>query len=194
MLILASTSPTRQSMLRNAGLAFTSVSPNVDERDLVRRHPEWTPGDIARELAAAKALEVSSRHKDALVIGADQVLALGNTTYSKPRDRADCERQLRELRGKTHHLLSGVACAKAGEIMWSTVESADLAMRAFSDEFVMQYLDTVGSDCTTSVGGYKIEGLGVQLFERISGDHFTILGLPLLSLLGFLRRAGEIAS
>jgi septum formation protein len=194
MLILASTSPTRQAMLRDAGLTFTSVPPDVDEPNLVRQHPGWTPADIARELAAAKAAEVSSRYEEALVVGADQVLALGHTAYSKPRDRHDCERQLRELRGKTHHLLSGVACAKAGKNIWSTVETAELTMRAFSDDFIPHYLDSIGSDCTTSVGGYKIEGLGVQLFERISGDHFTILGLPLLALLAFLRRTGEIAA
>lgn len=193
MLILASTSPTRQAMLRNAGLVFDSMSPQVDERELTRQNPEWHPEDVARGLAAAKAIEVSNRYRESLIIGADQVLALGNAIYSKPSDRADCERQLHELKGKTHQLLSAVACAKAGEIVWSTVASAELRMRPFSSEFIARYLDLIGADCTTSVGGYKIEGPGIQLFESIAGDHFTILGLPLLPLLDFLRRSGEVA-
>lgn len=194
MLILASTSPTRQTILRNAGLVLSCVAPDVDERELVKQHPEWLPEDIARALGEAKALEVSSRYPEALVIGADQVLALGNRTYSKPKDRADCERQLRDLRGKTHRLLSGIACARAGHIAWSSLGTADLAMREFSESFIADYLDAIGEDCVTSVGGYKIEGRGVQLFESIDGDHFTIMGLPLQPLLSFLRSEGAIGT
>ena len=194
MIILASTSPTRQAMLKNAGLQFTAVSPHVDERGLAARNAGWSPADTALKLAEAKALEVSSRYPDALVIGADQVLALGQKTFSKPANRDSCRQQLLELRGETHFLISGVACARNGRTEWSHTAAAQLVMREFSESFLESYLDAVGDDCTTSVGGYKIEGLGLQLFEEIRGDHFTILGLPLLQLLSHLREAAEIPS
>lgn len=192
MIILASTSPTRQAMLRHAGLVFSAESPRVDERALAAHHPHWTPQDVAVELAAAKACEVSSRHPGALVIGADQVLAMGPKIYSKPRDLSDCRAQLLELRGKSHILFSAVSAARDGDRLWAHHDGAYLTMRDFSDQFLERYLAAVGHDCTSSVGGYKIEGLGVQLFQSIEGDHFTILGLPLLALLDWLRRSGEI--
>ena len=192
MIVLASTSPTRQSMLRNAGLSFTAIAPDVDERALVAQHPEWTPEDVARKLAEAKAVEVSTRYPDAIVIGADQVLALGDKVYSKPRDRMQCREQLVELRAKTHALISGLVCARRGTPAWTFSDRALLTMRDFSAAFLDSYLDAVGDDCTTSVGGYKIEGRGLQLFESVKGDHFTILGLPLVPLLDYLRREGEI--
>lgn len=194
MIVLASTSPTRQAMLRSAGLSFTAAAPRVDERDLVSRHPEWTPEEVAVKLAEAKAVEVSSRHPGAVVIGADQVLALGNRIYSKPRDIAQCREQLTDLRGKTHALISGVVTARDGKATWTHRDEALLTMRSFSDAFLDGYLERTGADCTTSVGGYKIEGAGVQLFDSIKGDHFTILGLPLLALLQHLREAGEVAA
>lgn len=194
MIILASTSPTRQALLRNAGLIFNATSPNVDERALVARHPEWTPEDIALKLAEAKAIDVSIRHRDAVVIGADQVLALGRNAYAKPSSIEECRQHLHELRGKSHKLISSVACAHGGVVTWSHAEEALLKMRPFSDEFLTQYLDEMGNDCMSTVGGYKIEGLGLQLFEEIDGDHFTILGLPLLPLLEQLRSMGEILS
>ena len=193
MIILASTSPTRQAMLKNAGLAFSAEAPEVDEWALVAKNPGWSPREVAVKLARAKACEVSARHPQAFVIGADQVLALGSTIYSKPRDVAQCRAHLQELRGKTHALISGVALAKGGESLWTHSEEAKLTMRPFTDQFLEGYLAAVGGDCTTSVGGYKIEGRGVQLFESITGDHFTILGLPLTALLERLREAGEIA-
>jgi septum formation protein len=194
VIVLASTSPTRQAMLRSAGLDFTAHAPKVDERALVAAHPEWLPADIALRLAEAKAEDVSSRHRNAAVIGADQVLALGAATYSKPRDTADCRRQLKELRGKTHLLISAVVCARDGKAAWSHVAEARLTMRDFSDDFLEQYLAGIGSDCTSSVGGYKIEGAGLQLFEKVEGDHFTILGLPLLALMAHLRSTGDLLS
>jgi len=194
MVILASTTSTRQAMLRNAGVNFIPDAPRVDERALADHHPAWTPQDMAIGLAEAKAVEVSLRHVTSIVIGADQVLALGPVTFSKPRSVDDCRRQLTQLRGKNHHLISGVACARGGSVIWRHSESAELTMRAFSDDFLNSYLGTVGHDCTSSVGGYKIEGRGLQLFSSIRGDHFTILGLPLLPLLSFLRDIGEIAT
>ena len=192
MLILASTSKTRIAMLQNAGLLFSAEAPQIDESELVSRHPEWRPQDVAVKLAEAKACEVSRRHPNAFVIGADQVLALGSIIYSKPADVAQCRQQLMELRGKTHALVSGVAIARNGRSLWIHQDEALLRMRDFSMNFLSSYLDAVGDDCTTSVGGYKIEGPGVQLFDEIRGDHFTILGLPLLALVAWLRQAGEI--
>ena len=194
MITLASTSPTRQSMLRGAGLEFSSAAPQVDERALVAANPQWRPREIALQLAMAKAIDVSQRHVDACVIGADQVLALGPKVFGKPRDRLHCNEQLRDLRGRTHALISAVAVARHGVVVWTHADEALLTMRDFSDDFLEAYLDAIGDDCTTSVGGYKIEGRGVQLFNAIDGDHFTILGLPLVALLEHLREAGEIAS
>ncbi len=129
-----------------------------------------------------------------MVIGADQVLALGDRIYGKPVDRAQCREQLKDLRGRPHALISAVALAGHGKILWSHTDQATLTMRNCSDSFIEAYLDAIGDDCTTSVGGYKIEGRGVQLFQSVVGDHFTILGLPLVPLLERLRVAGEIAA
>lgn len=194
MIILASTSQTRQAMLRNAGLAFTSVAPGVDEGALAASHPYWSPREVALKLAEAKAAEVSQRYPEALVIGADQVLALDNRIYAKPATTQQCRQHLLELRGRTHVLISSVVCASSGATQWFHTAEASLEMRRFSDEFLEQYLGRVGMDCLSSVGGYKIEGLGLQLFENVEGDHFTILGLPLIPLLSYLRSAGEIGS
>lgn len=193
MIILASTSTTRQILLKNAGLEFSAVAPRVDERALVAANPQWSPDETPAKLAEAKAVDVSSRHPGALVIGADQVLVLGDKIFSKPRNAEDCREQLLELRGKSHQLISGIACARDGNMIWTFADRAQLTMRKFSDGFLVSYIATVGGDCTTSVGGYKIEGLGLQLFETILGDHFTILGLPLIPLLRYLRTEGEIA-
>ena len=194
MIVLASTSPTRQAMLRHAGLDFSADAPRVDERALVAAHPEWQPHDVALRLAEAKAEDVSTRYGQAVVIGADQVLTLGLQSYSKPRDTAECRKQLQELRGKTHVLISAVVCARDGKTTWSHVGEAHLTMRNFSDDFLERYLMKMGSDCTSSVGGYKIEGLGLQLFEKVEGDHFTILGLPLLPLMNHLRSTRDLLS
>jgi septum formation protein len=194
MLVLASTSATRQAMLRNAGLDFTASAPVVDEAALVAANPRWFPRETALKLAEAKAIDVSRRNPGASVIGADQVLALGNKIYGKPRNTVHCRAQLQELRGQTHVLISAVVLAKDGTTIWTHTDEAQLTMRDFSNEFLEAYLDAIGDDCTTSVGGYKIEGRGVQLFQSISGDHFTILGLPLVPLLVRLREAGDAAA
>lgn len=164
----------------------------VDEAALVAANPQWKPRETAQKLAEAKAIDVSLRNPDAHVIGADQVLALGDNIYGKPRDRAHCRTQLQHLRGKTHVLISAVVLAAGGTIVWTHIDDAQLTMRDFDDDFLDAYLDAIGDDCTTSVGGYKIEGRGVQLFQSILGGHFTILGLPLVPLLNELREAGEI--
>ena len=192
MIILASTSQTRQAILANAGVRFTTVSPEVDERRLVAQNPHWSPDEISLRLAEAKALDVSRRNPQALVIGADQVLALGDRVYSKPKDLTDCRNQLLELRGQSHRLISSVTCARQGASTWSLTDTALLAMRHFSDEFVDTYLQGNAANCMKSVGGYQIEGLGLQLFSSISGGYFTILGLPLLPLLDYLRQEAEL--
>lgn len=194
MIILASTSPARQAMLANAGVTFTAQSPAVDERNLTAENPQWLPEEISARLAEAKALDVSHRNLHALVIGADQVLILGDRIYSKPRDVEDCRRQLRELRGQPHRLISSVVCARNGSVSWRFTDVAVLTMRDFSGEFIDMYLAANTANCMTSVGGYQIEGLGLQLFSSIAGDYFTILGLPLLPLLHHLRLENELPS
>lgn len=192
MIVLASTSPTRQAMLRNAGLDFAAHPPLVDEKALIAANAQWLPDETPLKLAEAKAIDVSARHPMSVVVGADQVLALGNRIYGKPDDRAQCREQLLELRGKTHFLISSVVLAREGKSLWSYTDRAELTVRNFTEEFLESYLDVIGDDCTSSVGGYKIEGRGVQLFGRIAGDHFTILGLPLVPLLEALRSMGEL--
>ncbi len=194
MIILASTSPTRQAILRAAGLAFTSIASEVNEQELILQNPQWTVSETASKLAEAKAIRVSEHNRDAFVIGADQVLALGNTVLTKPAGVEQCRQQLLQLRGKTHALISSVVCARNGKREWSHMEEALLSMRPFSESFLNQYLDSVGEDCTSSVGGYKIEELGIQLFNDIRGDHYVILGLPLIPLLDYLRKVEEVLS
>lgn len=194
MIVLASTSPTRQTLLQNAGVKFSAVAPLVDERQLVANHPHWPPDAVSRNLAAAKSLDVSIRYPEALVIGADQVLAHNGAIYTKPLNVADCKRQLSELRGQAHQLISSVACSRGGVVMWELSDSATLTMRNFSDDFLDDYINKNSMNCLTSVGGYQIEGPGLQLFDAIDGNYFTILGLPLLPLLDHLRAAGELAA
>lgn len=190
MLILASTSATRNALLAGAGVRFAVSPAAIDERALEAR--ELGKGAdapaIARAIAEAKALDVARAHPAALVIGADQVLALGSVLLHKPQDRAAAAAQLTRLRGTTHRLLSGVALARGAQILWSHVEMAELAMRDFSDAERDRILDLEGSRILGSVGAYRLEGPSIQLFGRIQGDYFTILGLPLLPLLAALRR------
>jgi len=144
-------------------------------------------------LARAKAQAIAARLPGRLVLGADQTLALGERRFSKPADRAAARGQLKALRGQTHELHTAVALARDGAIVFEHREVARLTMRAFSDGFLESYLDAMGGTVTASVGGYQLEKAGVQLFERIDGDHFVILGLPLVALLAYLRRAGCLA-
>jgi septum formation protein len=187
--VLASKSAIRAELLRNSGLIPEIQPANVDERAI--EEPAMakgaSPAEVAVILAGEKARAVSIVRPDAIVIGADQTLALGLERFSKPKDRAAARAHLMRLRGRTHVLASGAAIAIKGEVIWTGVQEAAMTMRPFSDEFLEEYLDQMGSVVTTTVGGYQLEGLGIQLFERIEGDTFTILGLPLLALLGGMR-------
>jgi septum formation protein len=189
-LILASQSRARQVLLANAGIPFDAVPAAIDERAVQRDSGLSAPGEIAGLLAREKACFVSSRNPGRYVIGADQTLALGDRLFSKPAGHAQAADQLRLLAGETHELHSAVAVALDGKMLFSKVSIARMTMRPLSGEEIRTYLDTAGDAVTTSVGAYQLEGLGVHLFERIEGDHFTILGLPLLPLLAFLRGQG----
>ena len=193
-LVLASGSSIRATLLRNAGLDFAVDPAGVDEREIERPLLEAgaEPQEIALVLGKAKALDVALRRPGDLVIGADQVLGLGSTRFTKPADLAAARAQLALLAGKTHELHSSVVVAKGGEVLWSHLSTARLRMRVLSDAELDVYLAMAGSAALSSVGCYQLEGLGIRLFERIEGDYFTILGLPLLPLLGFLREKGEI--
>src|SRR5262245_6653044 len=195
-LLLASASPFRRKLLEAAGVPFRVVPANVDEASLKRalaaRGSPVEPASVAEALAAAKARSAGSAFPAALVIAADQVLALDDELFDKPGDLVAARAQLERLRGKTHRLFSAVALAERGEVVWSTVEQATLTMRNFSDAFLDAYLARTGSGLSGIVGSYEIEGPGIQLFDRIEGDHFTIIGLPLLSVLAELRARGVI--
>jgi septum formation protein len=186
-LVLASQSLTRQALLANAGIDFEALAADLDERAMQRASGLSAPGDIAALLAREKALSVSSRQPGKYVIGADQTLAQGGRLFSKPADRSQAAEQLRALAGRRHELHSAVAVARDGEILFETVAIAGMTMRRLGEAEIDAYLDQAGEAVTSSVGAYQLEGLGVHLFERIEGDHFTILGLPLLPLLAFLR-------
>ena len=186
-LILASQSRARQTLLADAGINFEAVPAEIDERAVQQASNLTAPADIARLLAREKSLAVSARMSGRFVVGADQTLALGSRLFSKPAGRAQASEQLRALAGGTHELHSGVAVARDGKILFADVTSARMTMRKLGEAEIDAYLDEAGEVVTSSVGAYQLEGLGVHLFERIEGDHFTILGLPLLPLLAFLR-------
>jgi len=186
-LILASQSRTRQALLANAGIGFEAVTAEIDERAVQQASGHSAPGEIASLLAREKALSVSARQPGKFVIGADQTLALGERLFSKPAGRAQAAEQLRALAGQRHELHSAVAVARDGKILFEAVAIAGMTMRRLGEAEIDAYLDEAGDAVTSSVGAYQLEGLGVHLFERIEGDHFTILGLPLLPLLAFLR-------
>ncbi len=189
-LILASQSRARQMLLANAGISFEAVPADIDERSVQNNSGLTAPGEIAGLLAREKACFVSSKNPGRHVVGADQTLALGNRLFSKPAGRAQAADQLRLLAGHIHELHSAVAVACDGKIVFSDVSVARMTMRRLGESEIGAYLDQAGQAVTTSVGAYQLEGLGVHLFERIEGDHFTILGLPLLPLLAFLRSEG----
>jgi septum formation protein len=186
-LVLASQSPTRQALLANAGIDFEAVPAEIDERAVQQASGLSAPGDIAALLAREKALSVSSRQPGKYVIGADQTLAQGERLFSKPAGRSQAAEQLCALAGRIHQLHSAVAVARDGTILFEAVAIAAMTMRRLGEAEIDVYLDQAGEAVTSSVGAYQLEGLGVHLFERIEGDHFTILGLPLLPLLAFLR-------
>jgi len=193
-LILASSSASRRKLLENAGVSFEVVAPELDERAAERPllQADAAVEDIALALAMAKGVMVSEAHPGALVIGADQMLELDGERLTKAEDMEAARRQLLRLCGKTHTLHAAVACARDGQIVWQHCEPAHMTMRQITPEFIGRYLAAVGPEALSSVGVYQIEGRGVQLFEKIDGDFFAILGLPLLPLLSFLRREGVI--
>ncbi|WP_416173722.1 Maf family protein [Brevundimonas sp.] len=191
-LVLASGSAARRAMLADAGLTFTVRTSDVDEDALKTSGVD--PADLARRLAEAKALAVSASVPGAWVIGGDQTLAFDGGLISKARSLDEARQRLTQMRGGTHALHSGAALVRDGEVLWSGVETASMMMRDISDSFLDTYLATEGDALLACVGSYRLEGLGAQLFERVDGDYFTVLGLPLWSLLAALRRAGAIAS
>lgn len=186
-LILASQSRARQTLLANAGINFEAVAAEIDERAVQQGSGLSAPGEIAALLAREKALSVSARLSGRFVIGADQTLALGKRLFSKPAGRAQAAEQLHALAGRSHELHSAVAVARDRKILFADATIARMTMRRLGEAEIDAYLDAAGEAVTLSVGAYQLEGLGIHLFERIEGDHFTILGLPLLQLLAFLR-------
>lgn len=191
-LILASTSPIRQQMLRAAGVAFEPMNADVDENQLKAGLDD--PVEIAGQLAEAKAIGVSTRFPEDWVIGSDSVVSVDGRLFDKPRDRQQAAEHLRFFSGKPMRLTSAVALAHAGNTAWTHVETASLVVRPLGKEFIETYLNAEWPEVGYCVGVFRMEGRGVQLFERIEGDHFTILGLPLLALLGALRERGLLAS
>jgi septum formation protein len=187
MLILASSSQTRRNLLTKAGIEFEALEPAMDEAKLHEDLKEQSSISMAQHLADAKAISISLLHPKSFVIGSDQTLICHNIIYHKPANRNEAKRHLQELRNKTHHLNSALSCALNGNVIWRFQDQAELTMRGFSEEFIENYLNYAGDDILSSVGAYKLEGLGIQLFEDIKGDYFTILGFPLPALMKFLR-------
>ena len=194
LLILASGSTIRAQMLRAAGIDFAIDSPRIDEESFRASllAEDASPRDVADTLAEAKAQRVAHRNPGARVLGCDQVLELDRQILGKPSSRDDARDQLRQLRGKTHRLLSAAVLYEQGEPVWRHVGTARLTMRDFSEDFLDGYLERNWPGIGDSVGAYKLEEEGVRLFSRIEGDHFTILGLPLLELLNHLSLTGAI--
>jgi len=192
-LVLASRSAARRAMIEATGIPLEIAPADIDERAVERRAGAGTAADVASLLAREKSRAGCAGFKRRLVVGADQTLALGRARFTKPVDRETAREQLHALAGRTHELHSAIAVARDGRVLFSKVDTARLTMRSLSDPFLDAYLDTAGTSVMASVGGYQLEGLGSQLFERIEGDYFTILGLPLFALLGFLRKEGCLA-
>ncbi|MDP3554607.1 nucleoside triphosphate pyrophosphatase [Methylocystis sp.] len=191
-LILASKSAGRRQALMHSGVPFEIIPADVDEREIESRLDGADADAIALALARAKALAVSSGGR--LVLGADQVASCEGRIFGKPADMRDAEALLRFLSGRRHRLHSAIALARAGAVVFVTVGVADLTMRALSEDFIAAYLAAIGENALTSAGAYQIEGLGAQLFSRVEGDYWTIMGLPLLELLEALRREGALLS
>jgi septum formation protein len=192
-LVLASKSEGRRALLAAAGIPIEVLPADIDERAIEAQAALTAPGDVAALLAREKARAVAAARPGRLVLGADQTLALGSARFSKPANPAAARDQLMALRGTTHALHSALALARDHTIVFQHCETAQLTMRTFSDAFLDAYVEAAGAAVMASVGAYQVERLGIQLFERIEGDHFTILGLPLLALLQYLRQARCLA-
>lgn len=193
-IILASTSKIRRNILSNAGIELSVVDSKLDETTAKNSMPGFPPRNLALELAKLKSEKISKQYPKAIVIGADQVLGFKDQTFSKPASRADAEKQLSMLRNATHILYSAISCAIAGAQVWSHCSEARLTMRNFTPEFLSSYLGGNPENYLSSVGAYKLEETGIQLFEKVEGDYFAILGLPILPLLKFLREREIIQS
>jgi septum formation protein len=193
-LVLASKSFARRNMLSAAGIPIEIIPAEIDERALERNlGNNRDPDELALLLSWEKASVVSFKASSRLVVGADQTLAMGSVRFNKPTSTDDAREQLRMLRGNTHTLHSAVTLVQDGSVLFRVVDTARLRMRHFSDAYLDQYLEAVGPAVTKSVGGYQLETLGIHLFERVEGDYFTILGMPLLPLLDFMRRKSFLA-
>jgi septum formation protein len=186
-LILASQSGARQKLLASAGIPFEASPAEIDERAVQQKSKLSTPKDVAALLAREKSLSVSLKRPGRFVVGADQTLALEGQLFNKPSGQRQAAEQLLALSGRTHELHSAVAVARDGKVLFEDVTVARMTMRRIGEAEIEAYLNEAGETVTSSVGAYQLEGLGVHLFEHIEGDHFTVLGLPLLPLLAFLR-------
>jgi septum formation protein len=193
-LLLASKSTVRRTLLEASGIAVEVRPADIDERGLEAAAGSATPGAIAALLAREKALVAARRSPSRLTLGADQVLSLDGRRFAKPDDLPAARAQLRALCGRSHELYSAIAFVQDGTVQFEHVGVARLTMRAFSERFLDAYLAAIGDAALTSVGAYQVEGIGIQLFERVEGDYFTVLGLPLLAALDFLRRRGVLAA
>ena len=193
-LVLASKSAARRALLEAAGVPIEIKPAAIDERAVEARAKTAGAGEVAALLAREKAGAVAAANSDRIVVGADQILALGERRFSKAPDRASAREQLRALRGQTHTLQSAVTVVRDGQVVFEHLDAAHLTMRSFSDAFLENYLDAIGGAAFASVGCYQLEGAGIQLFERVEGNHFTVLGLPLLPLLAYLRQAKLMAA
>ena len=193
-LVLASGSMIRRAILEAAGIPVEPIPAELDERALEAQSDNAEPPALAALLARAKARKVAVARSGRVVLGADQILALDGRRFSKPRDRVGAREQLLALSGRTHELHCAAALIRDNRVLFEAADRARLTMRAFSAPFLESYLDLAGAAVAASVGAYQVEGPGIQLFERIEGDHFGILGLPLLPLLAFFRREGWLAA
>jgi septum formation protein len=194
VLVLASSSKVRARLLRDAGVSFEAVGSDVDEDEIKQRHADMDVESLARALAKAKAAAVARLKPDAFVIGADQILECEGRRFDKPKDMSGASGHLKYLRGRTHRLVTAVVVRRGAVNLWENVSEPRLTMRSFSDSFLADYLKCAGNAVLSSVGAYQLEGLGAQLFEHIEGDYFSILGLPLLPLMSFLRSEGALVA
>jgi septum formation protein len=193
-LLLASGSAVRRTLLEAAGIVVEARPASLDERAVEAGAPSDDPAVVAALLARAKALRVAADVPGRLVVGADQTLALGRRRFDKPADRAAARAQLQALAGRTHELHAAVAVVRGSDVLFEHGSVARLTMRPLTEAFLDRYLDAAGAAVTASVGAYQVEAIGIELFEQIDGDHFTVLGLPLLPLLAYLRTEGSLAA